>query len=282
MTRLGPALAAVLGSLLALASATDTTPAQTWRPLFNGRDLDGWTAKITGQPAGENFGHTFRAEDGLIKVRYDAYGDEFSGRFGHLFYKDAFAHYRLRVEYRFVGDQAPGGPGWALRNSGVMLHGERPDQMTLDQEFPTSIEVQFLGGNGRAERPTSNLCTPGTNVVMGGALVTRHCTNSTSRTHHGDDFVAAEIEVCGNGRVRHFLDDDVVIAYEQPQLDPRDAHAKALADAAGTLMLSSGTISLQSESHPVDFRRVEILELDPADCGSSLARVLRHRPGDGL
>jgi hypothetical protein len=30
-------------------------------------------------------------------------------------------------------------------------------------------------------------------------------------------------------------------------------------------MLSGGTISLQSESHPVEFRKVEIMELDEKD-----------------
>lgn len=247
--------------------ATRSSP-QAWRPLFNGHDLADWTPKITGYDPAVNFGNTFRVEDGLIKVRYDAYGDDFAGRFGHLFYKDAFTHYRLRVEYRFVGEQARGGPGWALRNSGVMLHGERPEQMTLDQEFPTSIELQFLGGDGTAARATSNLCTPGTNVAMDGELVTRHCTNARSRTRHGDEWVTAEVEVCGNRSIRHFLDGDMVLSYQQPQLDPRDAHAKALADQAGSLMLSGGTISLQSESHPVNFRKVEILLLDEASCST--------------
>jgi hypothetical protein len=236
-----------------------------WLPLFNGRDLDGWTPRITGYPAGENFGNTFRVEGGVIKVVYDQY-DRFNGRFGHLFYKDAFSHYRLRVEYRFVGEQAPGGPGWALRNSGVMLHGELPSEMTLAQEFPTSIEVQFLGGNGTDARPTSNVCTPGTNIVMDGQLITRHCTNSTSETYHGDRWVTAEVEVCGGDRIRHVLDGQVVLAYAGPQLDERDAHAKALAEKAGTTRLERGTISLQSESHPVEFRRVELRRLDPATC----------------
>jgi len=262
--------AAVLGACVAAAAGLAVRPSDLqpeWRQLFNGRDLEGWTPKITGYEPGVNFGDTFRVEDGVIAVRYDAY-DQFDGRFGHLFYQEAFSHYRLRVEYRFVGEQAPGGPGWALRNSGVMLHGERPDQMTRDQEFPTSIEVQFLGGNGTDERPTSNLCTPGTNVVIDGELVTRHCTNARSRTYHGDQWVTAEVEVCGSRSIRHILNGEMVLSYTEPQLDDRDAHAKALADEAGTLLLSSGTISLQSESHPVEFRRVELLELDAATCGA--------------
>ena len=165
-----------------------------WIQLFNGRDLTGWTPKITGYELGDNFGDTFRVEDGLLKVSYDRY-DDFGGRFGHLFYDESFSEYVLRIEYRFVGEQAPGGPSWAIRNSGVMIHGERAETMTRDQDFPVSIEVQFLGGSGSGERPTANLCTPGTNVVMDGELVTRHCTNAAAPTYHGDLWVTVEVEV---------------------------------------------------------------------------------------
>lgn len=233
---------------------------EKWISLFNGKDLDGWTPKIKGHKAGENFGDTFRVEDGVIKVGYEKYGP-FDGRFGHLFYRDSFSHYRLRIEYRFVGEQANGGPGWAFRNSGVMLHGERPETMEVDQEFPASIEVQFLGGNGKDPRTTANLCTPGTHVVMGGELITRHCTNSKSKTYHGDQWVTVEIEVHGNKLIRHKIDGETVLEYTEPQLDEGDAHAKKLAEKQGK-MLKSGTISLQSESHPIEFRKVELLKLD--------------------
>jgi hypothetical protein len=259
-----------LTSLLVAASLAFAVapPQDRWIALFNGRNLDGWQVTIKGYVAGDNFGNTFRVENGVIKVSYDEYGPQFNGRYGHLFYKDEFSHYRLRIEYRFVGDQAPGGPAWALRNSGVMLHGEPIAAMTRDQEFPTSIEVQFLGGNGKDERPTSNVCTPGTNIVMDGQLITRHCTNSKSRTFHGDAWVTAEVEVCGSERITHLLDGKPVLIYSNPQLDERDAHAKALAAQRGSLTLDRGTISLQSESHPVEFRKVELLVLDPARCGS--------------
>ena len=249
-----------------LASGFTPNPQETWMPLFNGRDLDGWQVKITGHDAGENFGNTFRVEDGVLKVRYDQYGARFDGRFGHLFYKDTFSTYRLRVEYRFTGDQAPGGPDWALRNSGVMLHGEPIASMTRDQEFPTSIEVQFLGGNGKDARSTANVCTPGTNIVMDGKLVTRHCTNSTSATYHGDAWVTAEVEVCGSQRITHLVDGRPVLRYSAPQIDTRDAHAKTLLTAPESLLLDRGTISLQSESHPVEFRKVELRALTADDC----------------
>ena len=233
-----------------------------FRDLFNGKDLSGWTPKIRYEALGEDSKNTFRVEDGLLKVRYDNY-DEFNERFGHLFYKEHFSHYRFRVEYRFVGTQCKGGPGWALRNSGVMVHGESPKTMAKDQDFPTSVEVQLLGGDGKADRTTSNLCTPGTNVVKEGMLFKPHCTKSSSKTYHGEQWVTAEIEVRGNKLIKHILEGDTVLEYTQPQLDERDAHAKELADKAGTIQLSGGSISLQSESHPIDFRKVEIMVLSP-------------------
>ena len=231
-----------------------------WIQLFNGKDLSGWTPKIKGYPAGENFGNTFRVEDGVMKVSYDQY-DKFDNRYGHLFYKETFSNYIIRVEYRFVGEQCDGGQGWALRNSGIMVHGQSPESMSVDQDFPVSIEVQLLGGNGVDERTTCNLCTPGTNVVMDDKLILEHCTISGSQTYHGDQWVTAEVEVHGNEIIKHFINGDLVLEYTQPQLDERDADAKKLI-VDGELMLCKGTISLQSESHPVEFRKVEIKILE--------------------
>lgn len=243
-------------------SAKEAAKAENWIQLFNGKNLDGWTPKIRYHDLGDNFGNTFRVEDGVIKVAYDKY-DEFGEKFGHLFYKDKFSSYRLRVEYRFVGEQCKGGPGWATRNSGVMLHGEDPAGMGKDQDFPASIEVQFLGGLMRGPRTTANLCTPGTNVVMAGKLFTPHCTNAKSKTYDGDQWVTVEVEMHGAKKVKHLIDGVVVLEYEECQLDDRDAHAKDLiAKAGGVKLLKEGTISLQSESHPIEFRKVELLKLD--------------------
>jgi hypothetical protein len=231
-----------------------------WLSIFNGQNLDGWTVKIAGQPLGDNYLNTFRVADGILKACYDNY-DKFHVEFGHIFFKDKFSHYRLRLEYRFTGEQTPGGPVWAYRNSGIMIHCQPPQSMNREQSFPVSIEVQLLGGNGTEKRSTGNLCTPGTNVVMNGELVRRHCTNSSSKTYHGDVWVKAEVEVFGNGIIRHFINGEKVLEYEQPQLDNTDPNANELIKD-GNLMLHDGYIALQAESHPVEFRNIEILILD--------------------
>ncbi len=246
-------------ALAGCGAAGHAPEAPQWISLFNGEDLSGWTPKITGYPLGDNHLDTFRVEDGLLKVRYDRY-EAFDGKFAHLFHDQPWSRYRMRVEYRFVGEQTPGGPGWAFRNSGVMVHGQPAETVKLDQNFPVSIEIQLLGGDGNNPRPTANLCTPGTNVVMGDELVTRHCTDSSSPTFHGDQWVTVEFEVLGSGAIRHFVDGEVVLEYSQPQLDPNDAEAREwIRD--GVLLLGEGSISLQGESHPMDFRRIEILPL---------------------
>ena len=239
--------------------AKEEAAGEKWVPLFNGKDLTGWKPKITGHDLGDNFGNTFRVEDGVLKVCYDKY-ENFGGKFGHLFHEKPFSNYRLRVEYRFVGEQIAGGPGWAIRNSGIMIHGQSPESMAKGQNFPVSIEVQLLGGNGKNPRTTGNLCTPGTHVVMDGKLIKQHVINSSSKTYHGEQWVTIEVEVRGN-TIKHIVEGETVLEYTDPQLDEGDGDAKKLIAAGAQKMLTGGSISLQSESHPCEFRKVEIMEL---------------------
>ncbi len=231
-----------------------------WIQLFNGKNLDGWTPKITGHDLGDNFADTFRVENGVLKVSYDGY-QEFDRKFGHLFYRDKFSHYIIAVEYRFVGEQAPGGPSWAVRNSGIMLHCQPPETMTRDQDFPISIEVQLLGGTGSGERPTANLCTPGTHVVMDGKLLEQHCIPSRSKTYHGDQWVRVEVKVLGSDRMEHIVEGQTVLAYEKPQIGGGAVNHFDPAVKRDGMLLEEGYIALQSESHPIEFRKVELLNL---------------------
>lgn len=265
----------ILLALVVLVSACNSKPKENastetsneksgekWIQLFNGKDLNDWDIKFKGHELGDNYNNTFRVEDGLLRVSYKNW-DEWNGKFGHLFYKGEFSHYKLRVEYRFVGEQVKNGPGWAFRNNGLMCHGQPANTMELDQDFPVSIEVQLLGGlSGKGERSTMNLCTPGTNVVMDGELIEQHCINSKSETQVDDEWVSVEVEFNGGEMVRHFVDGVEVMSYTKPQLDPRDKYYDKFLPADGNKIISKGTISLQAESHNTDFRKIELLVLE--------------------
>lgn len=231
---------------------------ETWIPLFNGKDLEGWTVKIKGYPAGDNFGNTFRVEDGIMKVNYDAYNNEFKDRFGHIFTNKSYSRYKLRVEYRFVGEQLPDGAGWAYRNSGAMLHAQDPFGMHLDQDFPVSLEAQFLGGDGTGERTTGNVCTPGTDVYMDGEKCKGHCMDSHSKTYNGDTWVTIEMIVLGDSIAHHVIEGDTVITYSKFTADGKGINPPVMMEEGP---LKEGRIALQSESHPIEFRKIEILEL---------------------
>ena len=235
-------------------------PAGPWVELFNGKNLDGWVVKIAGHELGDNFGDTFRVKDGAIQVSYDKY-KEFGARFSHLFYKQPFSRYRLSLEYRLTGEQMKDGPSYARLNSGVMIHSQSPESILKDQDWPISVEAQFLSNDGGLNRPTMNVCTPGTEIFMKGAMVKAHCTNSTSRILRGIDWVHVEVEVLGSERVRHFLDGELVLEYEKPQIGGGVANRFNPAVKVDGKLLSEGYIGLQSESHPVEFRNIRLLPL---------------------
>jgi len=235
-----------------------TKSEKEWIELFNGNDLNDWVVKIKGYPINENVNNTFRVENGVLKVSYDEY-QSFDASYGHIFYKNPFSSYKLRLQYRFVGKQVNGGASWAEKNSGVMIHSQSPKSMKINQDFPVSIEVQLLGGlNEKEERPTANLCTPGTHIIMHGKLVTTHCIDSSSKTYYDDQWVNLEVLVIQDSIITHKINGKEVLYYTKPQIGGEYNTMKA---REGEL-LTQGYISLQSESHPIEFRNIELLDLD--------------------
>lgn len=229
-----------------------------WVSLFNGKDLEGWTMKIAGYGLGENLGSTFRVADGILSVRYDQY-DSFNNRFGALYYDEVFTNYRLKVEYRFVGETAVGAPSWGFRDSGIQYHCQDPRSMGLNQPFPVSLEYNLHGGNGEDYRPVGEICANGINVEIDGQVSDLYCTPAkVSRTFHGDQWVTAEIE-CRDGVFKHFVNGEEILEYSNPQYDPEHELGQLFYNEANNAV-NKGYISLQSNSHPIDFRKIEIME----------------------
>jgi hypothetical protein len=232
-----------------------------WISLFNGKDINDWIVKIHHHESGDNYGNTFRVEDSLLKVRYDQYA-EFNNRFGHLYYKVPFSYYHLVVEYRFTGEWRKDAPEYTMLNSGIMFHSQDPRTMPNEQDWPISIEMQLLGGLGDGKpRSTGNMCSPGTNVVFKGKLDTRHCIESSSKTYDGDQWVRAELIVLGDSLITHIINGDTVLQYSKPQIGGGVVTNYDQDIKQDGKILKGGFIALQSEGQPIDFRKVEILNL---------------------
>lgn len=263
-----PSLIALLATVTvsSVCLADSPSPDRPWVPLFNGKNLDGWTPKFAKHPLGENYADTFVVEDGILKVDYSKYG-KFDRQFGHLYTDLSYSHYILRMEYRFVGKMMPDAPHYVNLNSGVMIHSQPPQSMTLEQEFPASIEVQFLADEGKGPRPTANTCSPGTHLEIDGKLITQHIVKSSSPTLPADVWVQVEAEVHGNKEVIYRVNGVEVLRFQRPQLDPSDKKwaGERLYNAGHPLQLSYGHIALQAEGQPIWFRNIELKPLPPTD-----------------
>lgn len=173
LARLAPALSLVVAAACAGSgsggmgqsgpagqrASVSSAPKSDWIQMFDGKDLSGWDIKFAKHELNDNFNNTFRVEEGLLKVRYDKW-NAFHGEFGHIFYKQPFSYYLLAAEYRFVGNQVAGaGPSleWALRNNGIMVHGQTAESMGLNQDFPSRSKSSCWVASVavRVPRPTS-------------------------------------------------------------------------------------------------------------------------------
>jgi hypothetical protein len=226
--------------------------------IFNGKNLDGWTMKISGYKLGENFGNTFRVQDGILNIRYDQY-DSFRNKFGALYYDRKLTNYRLKVEYRFVGETAVGAPSWGFRDSGVQYHCQAPTSLGINQSFPVCLEYNLHGGNGKDERPVGEICTSGTSVEIDGKKNALFCTPAkVKKTFHGDQWVTLEIDVQGK-KIKHYVNGEEIIAFENPKYNPTHDQGKTFIRGNDD-EVKEGYISLQSNSHPIDFRKIELME----------------------
>lgn len=251
---------AVALMLSACAPTTDTGGADEagWVSLFDGETLDGWVPNFAGEPVGVNYRDVFQADNGVLRVDYTGW-DSFDGKFGHIFSDRDYAAYDLRFEYRMFGEQVPGAPDWALRNNGVMLHAQAPETMALEQGFPRCLELQLLNGGGVPERSTGNICTPGTFVILDGELDRAHCISSPKPEISGEDWIAVRAEVNADGSVRYFVDGEETFAIDAVVVQTDDP----MVPASGLDELTpirSGRIAFQAESHPTEFRNIQIRE----------------------
>ena len=251
-------LIAVAASLVLVSCASVSTGSEPrFHKIFDGKTLNGWEIKVTHHPLGANPHGMWTAKDGVMKINFDGF-EQFKGEYAHVFYKKPLKNYILRLDYRFAGKQAPGGPGWATRNSGVMLFAQPPETMTLDQNYPISLENQLLGGLGKGPRTTLSVCMVEITVKVDGKPLTAHCNpnaGATSQTFDGDQWVKLRVEVV-NGVVKSYVNDQLGNTFTEPTVDKPHPWLKSQ-DATA----QPSYFALQGESDQVEFRNIELAEL---------------------
>lgn len=235
---------------------------ENWKPLFNGKNLNGWVAKIYHHELGDNYKNTFSVKDGKIRINYDGYGD-FNNRYGHLFYKQSFSSYHLKFEYRFTDQWLKDAPSYTYRNSGVMFHSQDPKTILKEQDWPISVEYQILAEEELGKpRPTGNMCSPGTDVIFEGDDVDkRHCISSSSKTYKWDTWVKGELIVYKDSLVIHKVNGRTVLRYTKPAIGGAVANGFDKNVKIDGKPLTNGYIGLQSEGQGIEFKEIKIKEL---------------------
>ena len=123
---------------------------------------------------------------------------------------------------------------------------------------------------------------------MDGKIDYRHCISSKSKTYNGDRWVSAEVVVLGGESITHLIEKDTVLQYQSPQIGGGFTNPK-LGDQDWTSrgvikskdhwisnegkLLTQGYISLQAESHPIDFKNIRLLDL----CGCSDPKAKNYK-----
>lgn len=205
-------------------------------PLFDGKDLSGWTADVPERDENPSAPASFVVRNGLLV--------SLGTPPGHLVTDTSFRDYRLVVEYRFPGK---GG------NCGVLVHASRP--RALYKMFPQSIEVQMMSGDAgdfwcieeNIEVPDMEKRRPRKQGQAWGGKEgdARRILNLTDGSEKPlGEWNTMVIEARGRG-LRVWVNGDLV-----------NDGANATADR--------GKIALQAEGTEVEFRRVEIGPLPPA------------------
>ena len=217
---------------------------EVWIQLFDGENIHGWTPKFVGYDLGVNFRNTFVVRDGFLTICYDNYKQGFGDNIGYLFYKDEFSHYVLRVEYRFLGARSSTLVESSVQTCGLMLHGQSAETMNKGQRRPVSVAARLLDeytglhgaqGEGRADNLSLNTKADASQLE--------------GKQQEADQWITSIVEVHGGRVIRHKSGGLLIAEYKKPSR--RDGS-----------LLDSGTISLQANSCPIQFRKIELKVLD--------------------
>ena len=252
------ALVSLIGSA---QSPSDKADRRDWIQLFDGKSLDGWVPKITGYPLEKTTPTPSASSTAPCRRRPTGPRRREQIRPSFLPTSEVLLLHRRR---RVPLHRRAGGRRSRLGHSQQWPDVAQP-VAAIDVEgpgFPISVEVQLLGGlpNGKPQS-TANMCSPGTQVFIDGTMVKGHCLDSKSQTYAGDQWVRVEVAVRGGERLIHKVEGQTVLEYEKPTIGGGEVNKFDPAVKVDGTLLTDGYIEIQGESHPTEFRKIEVLNL---------------------
>ena len=212
-------------------------PAATdYRDLFNGKNLDGWV--VEGPKADKQGNPMWAVEDGTIVC--------LGKGFGFLRYdRQEFGDFAFKVEYRFLPPSKTNARG----NSGLGIRTIPfdPKQSTLTRPSYASFEIQLLDDAGK---PPS---------AHGTASLYRYVGPTANVVKPAPEWNTIEVE-CVGPRIRITMNGEKILDADQTALpDLKGKPAKVAAPKDKPLR---GYLALQSHSGRVEFRKVQVREID--------------------
>ena len=106
-----------------------------WKPLFNGKDLDGWY-KVIGKGKSDDTNQLIQVHDGMVHM----YRKELEGSpqpSGYIVTSNEFSAYHLRLEYKW-GEKRFAPRAKTRRDAGILYH-----VVGNDGVWPRSVECQI-------------------------------------------------------------------------------------------------------------------------------------------
>ena len=236
------------------------TASNGFRPLFNGKNFDGWYLKIRSGDQ-ELAKRVFAIEDGMVHIFNDAFPDEYKLGTGEidthgLFYtKTEYSKFILKFEYKWGSKIANNFNKWQY-DAGVYYH------ITNDSIWPTGIEYQIRYDHTKNRNHTGDLIRPpGTNYQWysneesetylspedGGTRKNdkgwlHYAAPTDNHNSLNNQWNSCEVVVMGGDYVIHKLNGEVI-------------------NAAFNINPSAGIIGFQAETAEIFYRSIQIKEL---------------------
>jgi len=227
-----------------------------WKPIFNGKNLDGWKPVVRDQAPGDDPEKIFQVVDGAVHV----YRDTPEGKkmpFGVILSDESYTDYRFRFEFKW-GTKKFAPRQEQIRDAGLLFHVVGPEKI-----WPMSVECQVQEGDVGdnflvytiGDAPVDASGKKFQDASQGGTFKTFNVPGKVARvvkseTHEHDGWNTVEVIVRGDSAI--YLANGKINNYIVNLRAPLGPDQKLVP-------LTAGRLALQCEGAELYYRKMELL-----------------------